>query len=359
MKIDRAFIKDYQKQLEIDLNRIRGLNDINLLLEEFEEVFSQYIGTKYSVSVNSGTDALQLSLLALGVGKGHSVIMPDVAYPAVPLSVIYAGAEPIFIDIKEKNLQIDEDLIRENIKNNTKAIIAVHMFSLPCNIETVLNIAREYNLYVIEDCCQAESSEYREKKVGTFGDLSCFSFSYYKPLSSCGGGGGMVCFNDKSYKGIIDYTKIWNDDGILVEVGKRFARMYFFDLIAVKTKFKFLDSIIKSRRIIKAIYDRELGRIKGVKTLQYPEYVVPVLQNYTIFSDNRDELDSYLRKNNIFSQRPYAPFHTMNIFKPFITDKFPVSEIYLKKALHLPLYSFMDTKDCYKVIECIRKYVEN
>lgn len=355
MRIDRLLIKEYQKQLELDLKRISGLNDIDMLLKEFEDIFAKYIGTKYAIAVNSGTDALQLSLLALGIGKGDNVVIPDVTYPAVPLSVIYTGAEPIIVDIKEKDLQIDENLIEKNIKKNTKAIVAVHMFARPCHIDTILEIAKKYNLYVVEDVCQAESSEYKGKKLGSFGDLSCFSFSYYKPLSSCGGGGGMICFNDEKYKRILDYTRIWKDDEVLIEANKRFARMYLLDLIAVKVKFKYLKEIIKSRLKIKKIYEDGLVKIKDIKIYKDNSYSVSVPQNFVISLEDKDNLNKYLKEKGIICQEPYVPLHMMDIFRCKSRNFFN-SENYYFHSLHLPLTSFMDAKDVEYIIETIKNF---
>lgn len=356
MKIDRLLIKEYQKQLEIDLNKIKGLNDINKLLNDFEIVFSKYIGTKYAISVNSGTDALQLSLLALGIGKGHSVIIPNVTYPAVPLSIIYTGAEPIFVDINEENLQINENLIVKNIKKNTKAIIAVHMFARPCKIDKIIEIAKKYNLYVIEDCCQAESSEYKCKKLGSFGDLSCFSFSYYKPLSSCGGGGGAICFNDEKYKNILDYIRIEDKDA-LVKAGKRFARMYLLDLISIKAKFKYLREIIKTRQRIKNIYEKKLGEIKEIRIFKDDNNSFSVQQNFVLFYNEREKLIKYLNENNIICQKPYIPLHRMNIFKSFSCNEFTISDEYFKKSILLPLFSFMKEKEAILISDLIRKFI--
>ena len=168
MRIDRLLIKEYQKQLKNDLKTISGLNDIDLLLKGFESTFAEYIGSRYSFAVNSGTDALQLSLSVLGIKKGDTVIIPDITYPAVPLSIIYAGAEPIIVDVRKDDLQIDEKQLGKRIKKNTKAIIAVHMFARPCGIEAILDFARRKGLRVIEDCCQAESSEFKGRKLGFF-----------------------------------------------------------------------------------------------------------------------------------------------------------------------------------------------
>lgn len=355
MRIDRLLIKEYQEQLKSDLETIKGLNDIDILLKEFEVIFAKYIGNKYAIALNSGTDALQLSLKGLDIGKDSSVIIPNITYPAVGLAVAYVGAEPIPIDIKKENLEIDENLVEKNIKKNTKAIIAVHMFGRPCNIEKILEIAKKYNLYVIEDVCQAESSEYRQKKLGSFGDLSCFSFSYYKPISSCGGGGGMICFNNERYKKIIDYTRIWKDDETLFNAGKRFARMYFLDLIAIKVKFKYLKEIIKSRLRIKRIYEEELGKIKEIKIFKDDTDSISVPQNFVIFSKERDKLGNYLEEKGIIWQRPYRPLNLMKIFKS-LSGKFINSENYFFNSLHLPLTSFMELNDAEYIIDVIRDF---
>ena len=150
MRADRVLLKEYQRQLEIDCKRIKGLNDIEILLGEFEKIFAQYIGTEYAIAVNSGADALQLALLSLKIGKSDSVIIPDVTYPAVPLSVMYAGARPVMVDCKKDDLQIDEDDIEKSIDKNTKAIIVAHMFARAANLDRILKIAGKHNIYVIE-----------------------------------------------------------------------------------------------------------------------------------------------------------------------------------------------------------------
>jgi len=356
MKIDKLLIKEYQRQLETDLKRISGLNDIDILLRGFENVFAKYIGTKHAIAVSSGTDALQLSLLSLGVGKGDSVIMPDLTYPAVPLSVIYTGAEPIIIDVKKDDLEINEDLIEKNIKKNTKAIIAVHMFARPCNLDKILEIGRKYNLYVIEDCCQAESSEYKDKKVGSFGDLSCFSFSYYKPLSSCGGGGGMVCFNDEKYKKIADYTKVWKDDEALLEAGKRFTKMYFLDLAAVKVKFRYLKEIIKSRLKTKKIYEETLIKIKQLKIFRDMPETISVPQNFVVYPEEKNKLGKFLKENGVLWMEPYQPLHRIRILSKYSKGNYPVSEEYYNRTIQLPLFSFMNEEYCLHITNAISRF---
>ncbi len=356
MRIDRLLIKEYQAQLELDLKMISGLNDIENLLNTFERQFSQYVGRKQALAVNSGTDALQLALLSLGVGAGDSVIVPDITYPAVPLSVIYTGAEPVLVDARPDTLQIDEKQIEKKIKKNTKAIVAAHMFARPCDILSIMAIARKNGLKVIEDCCQAESSALNGKMLGSFADMSCFSFSYYKPLSSCGGGGGLMCFNDSAYGKAADFTRIWEDSDALLRAGQRFSRMNLLDLVAVKAKWKYLKDIIKSRLMIKEIYEEGLAGCRHVKYFPDTSGARSVPQNFVIVSKDRDLLGETLTRQGVVWQRPYTPLHTMKIFKRFAKGAYPHSEEYLDKAIQLPLYSFMKKEEAEKVVGIIREF---
>ena len=355
MRVDKALLKEYTEELKNTFDLVKGQGDIDILLRQFEEEFSKYIGTKFSFAVNSGTDALHLALISLGLNQGDEVIIPDVTYPAVSLAIKYAGLVPVLVDIKEDDLSMDEAQIKKLINKKTKVILAVHMFSRPANLKEILRIAKNYSLSVIEDVCQAESSSYFGKMLGSFGDLSCFSFSYYKPLSSCGGGGGMICFNDSQYNKIRNYTEIWLDDDSLLGAGKRFARMYLLDLVAVKVKFKYLKSIIQSRKRIKSIYEEELGKIRQIRIFKDKPNTDSVPQNFVIFAKEKDSLNNLLKENGIRIQSPYQPLHTMKAFKERGSG-FPVSERYYREGVYLPLFSFMKEKEAHFIIELIKKF---
>lgn len=358
MTVEKLLIKDYFKEIFLSLNSIHGLADIKRLIKSFETTFANYIGTNYALAVNSGSDALQLSLLSLNIGKGDSVIIPNLTYPAVPLSIIYTGAEPIFIEIKEDDLEINPLLIEKNIKNNTKAMIIPHMFGRPAALDKILKITKKYNLYLIEDCCQAESSEYKGKKLGSFGDLACFSFSYYKPLSSCGGAGGMICFNNEQYLKIKEYQNINNDSQLLISAQKRFAPLSLLDLISIKTKFKNLKNIIHSRLEIKNIYEQSLSKIKEIKIFKDLPETLSIPQNFVILTKRRDQLGQYLKNHSVSWQEPYIPLHLMKIFKPFIHDSYPISETYYKEAIQLPLYSFLEKDKALYMVELIKNFIK-
>jgi len=357
MRIDRALSKEYAKKLGEVLAQIRGQADISIFLENWEKKFAKYIGTKFALALNSGSDALQLALIGLGIKTGDEVIIPDITYPIVGLVVKYLGAIPVLTGVKSSDLNIDVSKIEANITDKTKAIIAVHMFSQSCDIEKILQIARKYNLFVIEDVCQAESSTFKGKKLGSFADLGCFSFSYYKPLSSCGGGGGMITFNNPEYKNLMHYTEVWRDDEGLLDLNKRFPRIYLMDLVALEVKFKFLPKIIESRQKIEKIYREKLSRISEIEFLKSKPNTESVLQNFIIFAKDRDRLDSFLKSHKVVSMSPYKPLHLTKIFNKYGKGKkFKVAQEYWEKALHLPLFSFMKEEECLGIVELIKKF---
>jgi len=362
MRVDRSLIKEYLRELEFTLkNRIKGSCDIGLLLGEFEHQYSKYVGTNYTALLNSGTDAFQLILILLGIGKGDSVIVPNITYTTIPLIAMQKGVELILIDVKKEDLNINEDLIVKKIKKNTKAIIAVHMFGRVCNIEKLLQITKECRLFFIEDACQAFGSTYKNKKLGSFGDLSFFSFAFNKVLSSCGGWGGALCFNNSTYLKIVEsFTQSHFDGFSHFKRDNRFMKMHFFDLISIKVKLKYIDYILKSRQQIKRIYSDELGKIKEIKIFNdKPHNISTAGLNFLIFAEERDSLVKWLHSKGISLvpwQYPMSVLHKSELFKKFASDKYPVSELYCKKAVYLPLFSFMKETEVRYVVNLVKRF---
>ena len=348
--VEQALSREYAQVLQETLKQMGGLNDIKPLIQDFEKVFAQYLGVSQAVAVNSGSDALKMALLAAGVGAGDEVIVPDLTYQAVALAVFYCGATPVPVDARREDLQIDPSLIQAAISRKTKAIIAAHMFGRPCDIDAIARICRDNNLVFIEDVCQAESSRYKGRLLGSFGDMAAFSFSYYKPLSSCGGGGGMViCANDKGER-IRRWMEDWRNDDELIRIGQRFAPMPLMDLIALKVKFTHLKEIIKSRHKIKALYEQQLSAITAFTIFKDLPQTESVAQNFVVCSSRRDAMADFLTVKGIMVQKPYVPLHQMSVINGGKKRKFPVSAWYHASALHLPLPSFMSEEKARSVI---------
>jgi len=166
---------------ELDEKVLEVLSSAQYIMGEnvknFEKEFSEYLGIKHSISVGSGTDALTIALQALGIGEGDEVITTPYTFFATAESISYVGATPVFVDVELDTYNIDPSKIEEKITNKTKAIMPVHIFGQPCNMEVINEIAKKYSLKVIEDACQAVGSEFKGQKIGTLSDIACFSFS--------------------------------------------------------------------------------------------------------------------------------------------------------------------------------------
>ncbi len=355
--VEQALAREYAAEMEHALKGMSGLNDIKPMVRDFENGFARYIGVKNAVAVNSGSDALKMALLAAGVGQGDEVIVPDLTYQAVALAVFYCGAKPVPVDARIDDLQMDPAAVEAAITRKTKAVIAAHMFGRPCDVERIGKLCRGKNIFFIEDVCQAESSRYKDRMLGTFGDMATFSFSYYKPLSSCGGGGGMVVLRDEEGDRIRRWMEDWRNDDELLRTGQRFAPMSFMDLIALRVKMSHLKEIIKSRHKIKALYEHGLSAIEGLTIFKDRPQTESVAQNFVVCCQQRDQLVDLLAAGGVMVQRPYLPLHQMAVFKGIKKEKFPVSEWYFASASHLPLHSFMSQEKARNVVECCRSFL--
>jgi dTDP-4-amino-4,6-dideoxygalactose transaminase len=354
--VEQALAREYAAEMEKVLKGMSGLNDIKPLIRDFEKKFAGYIGVAQAVAVNSGSDALKMALLAAGVGPGDEVIVPNLTYQAVALAVFYCGAKPVPVDASVEDLQMDAALVEKAITKQTKAVIAAHMFGRPCDVEGLGKLCKDKSICFIEDVCQAESSRYKGKMLGSFGDMATFSFSYYKPLSSCGGGGGMVICNEEKANRIRRWMEDWRDDGELLKIGQRFAPMALMDLIALRVKFSHLKEIVKSRHAIKALYEQGLSNIEGLTIFKDRPQTESVAQNFVICCEQRDRMIDFFAAQNIVVQKPYLPLHQMSTVKDIIKGKFPISDWYAAQALHLPLHSFMSPEKTKNVIECCRSF---
>jgi len=356
--VDQVLAHDYADEMERTLKSMGGINDIKPLIHVFEKKFATYIGVKNAVAVNSGSDALKMTLLAAVVGPRDEVIVPDLTYHAVALAVIYCGAKPIPVDAKADDLQMDPSAVQAAITSKTKAVIAAHMFGRACDVEKIGKLCRDHNIVFIEDVCQAESSRINGRMLGSFGDMAVFSFSYYKPLSSCGGGGGMVVSNNDGLSRIRRWMEDWRNDDELVKLGQRFAPIPFMDLVVLKIKFARLQKIIASRLKIKAFYEKELGGLNELTIFKDLPGTESVPQNFVVCCDDRERFFNYLTEHGVKVQKPHLPLHSMEAVKGIGEKNFPVSQWYASTALHLPLYSFMSQDKAQKVVEYCQSFLK-
>ena len=330
-------------------------------IEEFERNFSNYCGRKYGVATSNGTVALHLALKALGIGKGDEVIVPDLTFIAVANAVTYCNAKPVFVDSHPDYWCINPEKIEEKIAPRTKAIIPVHLYGHPCDMDPIMKIAEEHDLYVIEDAAEAHGAEYKGKKVGSFGDISCFSFYGNKIITT--GEGGMCLTNNED---LAKNMRILRDHGMTLN------KRYWYDIVGFNyrmtnlqaavgvAQLKKLDRFVEKKRQIARWYS------EGLKDLEEKELItlspeIPwakcVYWMYSIlvedeFGMSRDDLMKKVEENGI-DTRPF--FYPMHVMPPCRNkEDFPVAEELSRKGINLPSGVKIEKNDIDKIVECLR-----
>jgi dTDP-4-amino-4,6-dideoxygalactose transaminase len=346
-------------------------------VEAFEQEFAEFCDTRYCVAVSSGTDALRLALIAASIGPGDSVITVPNTFIATAEAISQAGATPVFVDIDEKTYNLDpnklEDYLRENLAPyalsqapKPKAILPVHLYGQPADMDAILEIARKYNLIVIEDACQAHGADYfskkenRWKRSGSMGLAAAFSFYPGKNLGACGEGGA-VTTNDEQ---IAQKIRMLRDHGQ--------AEKYFHDIEGyngrldavqagcLRIKLKYLAEWNEKRRRNAYIYNRLLGPLDGTITPHEPLWTKPVYHLYVIRTQRRDELLKFLSENGIASGLHYpVPLHLQKAYKILGLKKgdFPISEKLASELISLPLYPELTFGQIDRVVRKIKKFL--
>lgn len=308
-------------------------------LDRFEIEFSKYCGVKQGIAVSNGTVAIHLALLALGIGLGDEVIVPDLTFAATINTVLHANATPVIVDVEEDAWTIDPDKIEAAITPKTKAIIPVHVYGQPCDMDKIMAIAKKYNLYVIEDAAEAHGAEFDGKKVGSFGDISTFSFFANKVITT--GEGGMCVTNNEA---LADKMRTLRDHGMSKtkrywhkEVGYNY-RMTNLQAAIGCAQLERIESIISERASLETYYksiftDKDLIWQKDIHRRKRTVWLVSLL------SDNRDEMAKSLNAKGIDTRSFFYPLSAMDIYKPYCKTRCEVSEKLSKLGFNLPTYN--------------------
>lgn len=329
--------------------------------KEFGKKFADFIGTKHAIATSSGTSSLHMALLACGIKTGDEVITTSFTFIATVNPILYCGAKPVFVDIDPKTYNINPDLIEEKITDKTKAILPVHFYGHPADMDPILEIAEKYNLKIIEDACQAHGTSYKNKKVGSFGDLGCFSFYPSKNMTVCGDG-GMITTNDYEIK-----EKII----MLRNQGRKRGQKYKHEIIGFNyrmneisaavgiSQLKKLPNWIKQRRKIASYYSKLLGNLDDIILPTEKKWATHVYYVYTIRTEQRDELMKWLQKNGIGAGIYYPlPIHLQPPYRSlgFSTGTLPITEEFANKILSLPIHQFLTKKDVLFIADKIKKF---
>ncbi|MBL7196445.1 MAG: aminotransferase class I/II-fold pyridoxal phosphate-dependent enzyme [Desulfobacterales bacterium] len=316
-------------------------------VEEFEERFTELQGAKYCIGVSSGTDALHVALLALGIGPGDKVIVPVNTFIATAEAVSLCGGEPVFVDcdkfynLDTEKLKLKRTEVEEEQRGLLKAIIPVHLYGQPANMAEIMALANEYGIEVVEDCCQAHLGRYQEKSVGGFGKFGAFSFYPGKNLGAYGEAGALITNDEKLYQ----RAKMIRQHGEIERyhhqvIGHNY-RMEAFQGAVLATKSKYLTEWTEKRRANAELYSELLEDVEGIETPQELDETYCVYHLYVIQCDKRDDLKAYLEANGISTGLHYpVPLHMQPAyaFLGYKEGDFPVAETAAKRILSLPMY---------------------
>ena len=306
----------------------------------FESEFARYVGADHGVAVNTGTSALHLSLLAAGIGPGDEVITVPFTFVATVAAIGYTGAHPVFVDIDPQSLTMDVAQLEAAITPRTKAIVPVHLYGQPADMDPLLAIARKHGLIVIEDACQAHGAEYNGHRVGSLGDLGCFSFYPGKNLGACGEGGIVVTSNPK-YAETLRMLRDWGQAKKYHHVLRGYNyRMEGLQGAILRVKLRHLDAWTDQRRSRAAEYNRFLQGSDVVRPQEMP-YARHVYHIYAVRTRGRVELQRALQAYGVQTGIHYPiPVHLQEAYRDLghVAGDFPHTERAANEVLSLPMY---------------------
>lgn len=364
MKIPFVSFKPLEKELDTELRAafervytnswyIGGKEDQNFELE-----FAKYCDCNYCVGTGNGLDALMLPLKALGIGAGDEVIVPANTYIATALAVSYCGATPVLVDASLTDYNIDADLIEKKITEKTKAIMPVHLYGHPCDMDCIMELAKKYNLYVIEDCAQAHGALYKDKKVGSFGIAAGFSFYPGKNLGALGDAGATVTDDEEiatKVRALGNYGSDYKYHHVYMGNNSRLDELQAAFLTA---KLPILEKVNNERR---RIANRYLAEIHNEHLIlpKISDKVLPVWHIFAIRCKARHQLENYLEDKGIGYNKHYPiPIHLQDCYKDMGYKKgdFPVAEEIAETEISIPMFYGMKEEEIDYVIKALNNF---
>jgi dTDP-4-amino-4,6-dideoxygalactose transaminase len=348
---------------EIDAAVSRVLDNAQFILgpavSAFESDFAQYCGVTEAVGVSSGTSALHLALLAAGIGPGDEVITVPYTFVATVAAIEYAGAKPVFVDVEPDYWTMDPGAIEAALTPRTKAIMPVHLYGQPADMDPILEIARRHHLTVIEDAAQAHGSEYKGRRCGSLGDLACFSFYPGKNLGAYGEGGAVVT-DDAAMAKKIRLLRAWGEETRYEHKFRAFNyRMDGIQGAVLGVKLKHLEHWTEARRAHAAEYGRQLAGTR-VRTPRERPGVRHVYHVYVVLLSERDHWRARLAEAGVQTGVHYPiPVHLQPAYRDlgYVEGDFPVSEAAARQVLSLPIYPELTSAQIGEVVAVLRAEV--
>lgn len=350
-----------KKDLQDPINRTldSGLFIKGPDLECFENDFAKFNETKFSIGVGSGTDALHLCLMSLNIGKGDEVLLPVNTFVATAYSILYVGAKPIFIDVDPKTYNIDVSKAEGKITRKTKAIIPVHLYGQPANMDGLSKLAKKYKIFIVEDACQAHGATYKGKFVGSFGTVAAFSFYPSKNLGAYGDGGAITTNSAKlvnSIKSLREYgsTSKYSFNKIGIN-----SRLDSLQAVILQTKLKHLKEWNRAKLKLASYYNLRFKEIPEIITPITDKYSTPVYHLYVIRTPKRDALLKHLKSRGVETGIHYPiPLHLQKSlqFLGYKKGDFPVAEHLSNEILSLPMFPELTSDQQDYIVSCIKEF---
>lgn len=364
MKVDSVdFSKEYKilkNELDEAYRRVMesGRYILGQEVSEFEKEFANYVGAKACVGLGNGLDALHLSLRALGIGHGDEVIVPSNTYIATWISVSLSGAIPIPVEPDEYTYNINPDLIEAAITSKTKAILPVHLYGQPADMDPIIEIAKKYDLKIIDDAAQAHGAEYKGIRVGNLADITAFSFYPTKNLGAIGDGGAITT-NDLELAEKVKILRNYGESKKYVNVVIGFnSRLDELQAAFLRVKLRHLDEFNNKKREIANKYLNEIKN-ESIKLPKVLSFTNPVWHQFVIRSKRRDDLKNYLYENEINTLIHYPiPPHMQLAYKGshFYKENLKIAEKLSNEVLSLPIHWTMENDQINYVINIINKW---
>jgi dTDP-4-amino-4,6-dideoxygalactose transaminase len=348
-----AQYRELKSEIDAAVSRVFASSQFILGQETaaFEEEFAAYCDADHAIAVNSGTSALHLALLAAGIGPGDEVITVPFTFFATVAAIGYTGATAVFVDIDPDTFNIDPRQIEAAITERTRAILLVHLYGQPADMDGIAEIARRHKLIVIEDAAQAHGAEYKHRRVGSLGDLACFSFYPTKNLGAAGEG-GLVTTSNPEYARTLSLLRNWGEEHRYYPVLRGYNyRMPALQAAILRAKLPHLERWTKIRCGLAAEYDRLLEN-SGIKRPVSLAEVRHVYCLYTIRAEQRDELQRGLERSGIATAVHYPhPIHLMPAYSDarYKIGDFPAAEACARTVLSLPLHAHMTEEQVRRV----------
>ncbi len=326
-------------------------------VEAFEKSFAEFVGTEYCVGVSNGTVALHLAMLSLGIGEGDEVIIPANTFIATAWGVSHAGATPVFVDC-DATWNIDSNKIVAAITKKTKAVIGVHLYGQPFDVDAVKAICDQYGLFLVEDAAQAQGARYKGTRVGSFGEMACYSFYPGKNLGACGEGGGISTQN-KSYA---DQLRSLRNHGSTQryfhdEIGYNY-RMGGLEGASLSVKLKYLEGWNNNRKAIANRYRNEINNPR-IQMQEQPSWADGIFHLFVVIPEDKDAFVRHLNAHGIIAAYHYpVPCHLQKAYLHlgYQRGDFPNAEYLADNCVSIPMYPELTSDDVDAVIKCLNQY---